>query len=88
MSDRFVRPPVRTVVTAPIRLYRAVVSPLLGPRCRFVPSCSAYAIEAVEQHGVVRGLWLALRRLGRCHPWHEGGHDPVPAPSAQKWAIS
>jgi putative membrane protein insertion efficiency factor len=58
--------------------YRKVVSPLLGPRCRFYPSCSAYALEAVQVHGAGRGSWLAVRRLSRCHPFHPGGLDPVP----------
>lgn len=62
-----------------IRGYRYVISPLLGPRCRFHPSCSAYALEAVERYGLCRGGWLALKRLGKCHPWHAGGLDPVPA---------
>ena len=53
----------------------------LPPRCRFHPSCSAYALEALEQHGAGRGSWLALRRVSRCHPWHEGGFDPVPDPN-------
>jgi hypothetical protein len=58
--------------------YRRCVSPLLGPRCRFYPSCSAYALEAVRVHGAVRGSWLAVARLSRCHPFHSGGLDPVP----------
>ncbi|HET6911093.1 MAG TPA: membrane protein insertion efficiency factor YidD [Mycobacteriales bacterium] len=61
-----------------VRVYRALVSPLLPPRCRFAPSCSAYALEALSRHGAIRGGWLALRRIGRCHPWHPGGPDPVP----------
>lgn len=61
-----------------VRGYQGIVSPWLAPRCRFHPSCSSYAIEALQQHGALRGMWLTLRRLGRCHPFHPGGHDPVP----------
>jgi putative membrane protein insertion efficiency factor len=61
-----------------ITLYRYTLSPLLGQRCRFYPSCSAYAAEALTQYGPLRGSWLALKRLLRCHPFHPGGHDPVP----------
>jgi putative membrane protein insertion efficiency factor len=69
---------MRTVLLFLIRVYRAAISPLLGPRCRFEPSCSAYAEEALRTHGVVRGLGLAIWRLGRCHPFARGGIDPVP----------
>lgn len=61
-----------------IRVYQRLVSPLLGPRCRFYPSCSAYAVEALTSHGPLRGSWLAIARLARCHPWNPGGPDPVP----------
>ena len=61
-----------------VRFYQYLISPLLGPRCRFHPSCSQYAVEALERYGALRGSWLALRRLLRCHPWHPGGYDPVP----------
>lgn len=61
-----------------IHVYRWCLSPLLGQRCRFFPSCSEYAIDALRQHGIIRGSWLAVRRLARCHPWHPGGYDPVP----------
>ena len=66
-----------TVLLLLVRGYRRFVSPLLGARCRFAPSCSAYAEEALRRHGA-RGAWLAVRRLARCHPFHPGGHDPVP----------
>ncbi|MBF0269139.1 MAG: membrane protein insertion efficiency factor YidD [Alphaproteobacteria bacterium] len=62
-----------------IRAYQLVLSPLVGPTCRFGPSCSAYAAEAVAVHGAVKGGWLAAKRLGRCHPWGGSGYDPVPA---------
>ena len=66
------------VLAVPIHLYRWLVSPLLPRACRFYPSCSAYALEALHTHGPLRGSWLALRRLGRCHPLNPGGLDPVP----------
>ncbi|WP_426192152.1 membrane protein insertion efficiency factor YidD [Massilia sp. DWR3-1-1] len=61
-----------------LRAYQVLLSPMLGQRCRFYPSCSHYAIEAIHTHGAARGSWLAARRLGKCHPWHAGGFDPVP----------
>lgn len=61
-----------------IRAYQVLVSPLIPPSCRFVPTCSTYAIQSVERHGLLKGGWLALTRLGRCHPWNPGGSDPVP----------
>lgn len=66
------------VLMALITGYRRFISPLLGARCRFAPSCSAYALEAVNEHGALRGMWLAVRRIGRCHPFNPGGFDPVP----------
>ena len=73
---------MKYVLIALLRGYRAVISPLYGQVCRYHPSCSAYALEAVERHGSLRGSWLAVRRLGRCHPWAAGGYDPVPSPTA------
>lgn len=69
---------IRDLVSAPVHAYRLLVSPLLGPACRFAPSCSAYALEAIKVHGPFRGWLLALRRLLRCHPWGGSGYDPVP----------
>jgi uncharacterized protein len=76
---------VTRAVLAVIAGYQRFISPLLVPRCRYAPSCSSYAAEAIETHGLARGGWLALRRVSRCHPFHRGGYDPVPtALSAQK----
>lgn len=61
-----------------VHAYRYLLRPVLGNHCRFHPSCSSYALEALHTHGAARGLWLSLKRLGRCHPWHPGGYDPVP----------
>ncbi len=72
---------MRAVLIVLIRVYQLFFSPLLGNHCRFYPSCSQYAREAVERYGVIRGVWLAIRRVLRCHPWHPGGFDPVPEPS-------
>lgn len=69
---------MRKLLIRMIRAYQLVLSPVVGNHCRFYPSCSHYAIEAIARHGALRGGWLALRRLSRCHPWHPGGLDPVP----------
>lgn len=70
---------VRSLCVLPIRFYQRIISPLLPPACRFYPTCSAYAVEAIMHHGLLRGGWLALRRLARCHPWGGSGYDPVPS---------
>ena len=73
-----VRTLLSAVLIAPIRFYRNVISPMTPPSCRFTPTCSQYAIEAIQKHGPFKGLMLALRRLLRCHPWGGSGYDPVP----------
>ena len=70
------------ILMVPIRAWR-LISVHLPPRCRFHPSCSQYALEALTLHGAGRGSWLAIRRVGRCHPWHDGGLDPVPSPNVR-----
>lgn len=69
---------MRSIAIFLIRGYQLLLSPLLGGNCRFHPTCSEYAIEAMRAHGVMRGSWLTVRRIGRCHPWGGAGHDPVP----------
>jgi putative membrane protein insertion efficiency factor len=69
---------VKLVLLVLIRVYQYTLRPLLGAHCRFYPSCSEYAREAVERHGAAAGSWLAVKRIGRCHPYHPGGYDPVP----------
>jgi putative membrane protein insertion efficiency factor len=69
---------MRTVLVLLVRGYQVALSPLLPPSCRYYPSCSEYAIEALQKHGALRGSWLAVRRIARCHPFRPGGYDPVP----------
>lgn len=70
--------PAAHLLALPVRAYRLLLSPWLGHGCRFQPTCSAYALEALARHGALRGAWLAVRRIGRCHPWGGEGFDPVP----------
>lgn len=76
--------PMKRVLLALIAAYRLLVSPFLGPNCRFYPTCSAYATEAIDLHGPLRGTWLAVKRILKCHPWHTGGVDPVPPVKPQR----
>lgn len=71
-------PPVTQLLIYPIRFYQRYISPMLPPACRFTPTCSQYAVEALQKHGPVKGLYLAVRRILRCHPWGGSGYDPVP----------
>ena len=66
------------ILVIPIKLYQILISPLIGPNCRFNPTCSNYAIQAINKHGPFKGTWLAVKRISRCHPWGGSGHDPVP----------
>jgi conserved hypothetical protein YidD len=61
-----------------IRVYQYIISPFIGPSCRFAPTCSEYAVDAVRKYGAVKGVWLGIKRIARCHPWNPGGYDPVP----------
>lgn len=78
----------RNLCVVVLRIYRAVISPLYGDVCRYYPSCSAYALGAIQHHGVVKGIWLGSRRIARCHPWAEGGIDDVPESSSHCHRIS
>ncbi len=76
---------MRTILIHLIKAYQILLSPFVGNHCRFYPSCSNYAVEALEKHGFMKGFWLSLRRISHCHPWHEGGVDPVPEPLDKKY---
>ncbi|TQO20002.1 hypothetical protein FB472_1608 [Rhodoglobus vestalii] len=78
----------RNLLVVLLRGYRAVISPLYGDVCRYYPSCSHYTLQAIQQHGVVRGFWLGTRRILRCHPWAEGGIDDIPARRNDRYQIT
>jgi len=88
MSDRRLGP-LAWLLTGLVRAYQLVISPWLGPSCRFEPSCSAYALDALRLHGGLRGSWLVVRRLARCQPFCTGGYDPVPEPrgARRRWSV-
>lgn len=69
---------MRRVAILCVRCYRYCISPFMAAHCRFYPSCSEYAEQAFQRHGIIKGLWITVKRLSRCHPWHQGGYDPVP----------
>lgn len=69
---------MKTMLLLLVKFYRNFISPMFPPSCRYVPTCSEYALIALEKYGAARGCWLAVKRICRCHPWHEGGYDPVP----------
>ena len=69
---------MRKIFVAIIRIYQYAISPFIPPHCRYTPTCSTYAVEAISRFGIFRGGWLAMKRIGRCHPWHDSGYDPVP----------
>lgn len=78
----------RNLCVGILKVYRAVISPLYGDVCRYYPSCSHYTLQAIQGHGVVRGVWLGARRIARCHPWAPGGVDDVPAPHHDHYAVT
>lgn len=77
-AAKLIRSVLVTILILPVRFYQKFISPLTPPSCRFTPTCSQYAVEALRKHGPVKGLWLAIRRILRCHSWGGSGYDPVP----------
>ena len=75
--------PLAHIIALPVRFYRMAFSPWVGMNCRYHPTCSSYALEALAKHGAFKGSWLAAKRIGRCHPWGGSGYDPVPGPKEQ-----
>ena len=77
--------PASFILRTLVRGYQWLVSPILPPACRFHPNCSAYAVEAIDTHGALKGGWLMIKRVARCHPWTPGGYDPVPSLNQARW---
>ncbi len=69
---------IKKMYTFPIKLYQWFISPILGPSCRYTPSCSHYMLQAIDEWGILRGTWIGIKRIGRCHPWGDHGEDPIP----------
>lgn len=78
----------RNICVPILRVYRAVISPLYGDVCRYYPSCSAYALQAIQQYGVIRGIWMGSKRIARCHPWAAGGVDDVPVRQTPRYRVT
>jgi uncharacterized protein len=74
----FLRSSVIFLLVLPVKFYQFIISPMIGPSCRYTPTCSAYTIEALKKHGPLKGLWLSIKRIASCNPWGGHGHDPVP----------
>lgn len=75
---KIIREALSAFIIAVIKLYQWIISPLIGPKCRYTPTCSQYGIQALQKHGLAKGIWLTIKRVGRCHPWGGHGYDPVP----------
>ena len=75
---KMIREALSALIIAIIRSYQLIISPLIGPKCRYTPTCSQYGVQALQKHGLVKGIWLTIKRVGRCHPWGGHGYDPVP----------
>lgn len=75
---KIIREALSACIIALIKVYQWIISPLIGPKCRYTPTCSQYGIQAIQKHGVAKGMWLTIKRVGRCHPWGGHGYDPVP----------
>lgn len=75
---KIIREALSAIIIVMIKVYQWIISPLIGPKCRYTPTCSQYSIQAIQKHGLAKGIWLTIKRVGRCHPWGGHGYDPVP----------